>query len=109
MIYTLALIKEAAAIRNCQFGKISSRKCAAIIQACREIREHNFDDQFPLSVWQTGSGTQTNMNVNEVIAGRATEIIFGSKDNTEDDVHPNDDVNCGQVCPNSPSIIFLEQ
>ncbi|THD21101.1 Fumarate hydratase class II [Fasciola hepatica] len=96
LIYTLALIKEAAAIVNCQKGGINSEKCTAITQACKEIYGQKFDDQFPLSIWQTGSGTQTNMNVNEVIAGRATEILYGSKDNANDQVHPNDDVNCGQ-------------
>ena len=94
-IHTLALIKKAAAIANDELGLLSSEKRAWIVAAADEVIAGKFDDQFPLSIWQTGSGTQTNMNVNEVIANRANELA-GSVRGTQHPVHPNDDVNKGQ-------------
>ena len=90
VIYALAAVKEAAAAVNERLGTVDSKRAAAIRAACREIREGKWDDQFPLAVWQTGSGTQTNMNVNEVAAHRANEILG------EQSVHPNDHVNRSQ-------------
>ena len=90
VIYALAAVKEAAASVNERLGTVDSKRAGAIRAACREIREGKWDDQFPLAVWQTGSGTQTNMNVNEVAAHRANEILG------ETLVHPNDHVNRSQ-------------
>lgn len=92
VIYALANIKKAAAIANNRLGKLAEEKKAAIIEAAEEIIQGKCDEHFPLAVWQTGSGTQTNMNVNEVIARRANERIQG--ENAQ--VHPNDDVNMSQ-------------
>ncbi|MGN7398318.1 class II fumarate hydratase [Cytobacillus praedii] len=92
VIYALAKIKKAAAIVNHKLGKLPEEKKVAIIEAAEEIIQGNFDEHFPLAVWQTGSGTQTNMNVNEVIARRANERI--QVENAK--VHPNDDVNMSQ-------------
>ncbi len=95
VIYSLVKIKKAAAVVNNRLGKLSTVKRDAIIQACQEILEGKFDEHFPLVVWQTGSGTQTNMNVNEVMARRANEIV--QKNNGADEfIHPNDDVNMSQ-------------
>ena len=90
VIYALAAIKEAAARVNTRLGTLDERRRDAICAACREIRAGQWDDQFPLAVWQTGSGTQTNMNVNEVVAHRANAILG------EPLVHPNDHVNRSQ-------------
>ena len=90
VIYALAAVKEAAAAVNERLGTVDSKRAGAIRAACREIRAGKWDDQFPLAVWQTGSGTQTNMNVNEVAARRANEILGESL------VHPNDHVNRSQ-------------
>ena len=95
MIHALAMIKKAAAIVNHRLGKLESHKKEAIVRACDEIMEGKWADQFPLSVWQTGSGTQTNMNLNEVIANRATQILGGDFAK-EKKVHPNDEVNLSQ-------------
>ncbi|ETI66043.1 class II fumarate hydratase [Neobacillus vireti] len=94
LIYGLTLIKKSAAIVNQQLGKLSELKMEAIKKVSDEILTGNFDEHFPLAVWQTGSGTQSNMNVNEVIANRANEWLKeqGSKEN----IHPNDDVNMSQ-------------
>ena len=89
------VLKKAAALVNQELGLLSEDKAVLIVQACEEVIEGKLDEHFPLSVWQTGSGTQTNMNVNEVIANRAIEIaggVLGSKT----PVHPNDDVNRSQ-------------
>ncbi|WML43272.1 class II fumarate hydratase [Neobacillus sp. PS3-40] len=94
VIYALTNIKKAASLVNNQLGKLNSEKMTAIQNACNEILTGNFDDQFPLVVWQTGSGTQTNMNVNEVIANRANELLRSQ--NSEEKVHANDDVNMSQ-------------
>lgn len=93
-IYALATVKLACAQANKELGLLEETKANAIIQACKEILDHKFDDQFPVDVYQTGSGTSTNMNINEVIANRATEILGGQKGQKL--VHPNNDVNKGQ-------------
>ena len=95
VIYGLAIIKKCAAIVNSFYGKISKEKADLIINAADEVISGKLDEHFPLMVWQSGSGTQSNMNVNEVIANRAIEMaggILGSKS----PVHPNDDVNMSQ-------------
>jgi fumarate hydratase, class II len=95
LIRAIGLLKEASAQVNADLGKMSPEKSALIIAASREVADGELDDEFPLSVWQTGSGTQSNMNANEVIANRAIELaggVLGSKD----PVHPNDDVNMSQ-------------
>lgn len=89
VIYALAFVKKAAALVNAELKLLPEKKGKVIQQVCDEILQGKLDDHFPLVVWQTGSGTQTNMNVNEVIANRGTEIL-GEK------IHPNDDVNCSQ-------------
>jgi fumarate hydratase class II len=95
MIRALGILKKACAIVNNQLGKLPDDKLKLIGQACDEVIEGKLDDHFPLRVWQTGSGTQTNMNANEVISNRAIEIaggVMGSKK----PIHPNDDVNMSQ-------------
>jgi len=94
-IKTLAIIKMAAAKANLKLGLLDKDKANAIIKAAIEIIDGKHDDQFPLDVFQTGSGTSTNMNVNEVIANRAAEIL-GGKLGDKNICHPNDDVNMGQ-------------
>jgi fumarate hydratase class II len=94
-IQAYALVKKSAAIVNCELNLISKEVCDLIVKACDEIAAGKHDDQFPLVVWQTGSGTQTNMNVNEVIANRGNEIA-GKKRGDKAPVHPNDHVNCSQ-------------
>ena len=95
VIHALALVKKAAAIANTELGDLDEALKKPIIQACDEILDHQHDDQFPLSVWQSGSGTQTNMNLNEVIANRANEIS-GHQRGEKYPVHPNDHVNMSQ-------------
>ncbi len=95
LIAALALVKRAAAETNLELGSLDARRAGAIIEAAQEIIDGKFDDQFPLSVWQTGSGTQTNMNVNEVIANRANEKL-GGKRGAKSPIHPNDQVNLSQ-------------
>jgi fumarate hydratase class II len=95
LIRALGILKKGAALVNQELGWLSQEKAALIIQAADEVIEGKLDAHFPLVVWQTGSGTQTNMNANEVIANRAIELaggVMGSKK----PVHPNDDVNKGQ-------------
>ena len=94
-IYALGLIKIAAAQTNVELGLLDSKLGKAIVQAAQEVMDGKLDDQFPLDVFQTGSGTSTNMNANEVIANRANEIL-GSKLGEKGPVHPNDHVNMGQ-------------
>jgi fumarate hydratase class II len=89
------LVKKAAALVNVSLGELDRRKGDAIVQAADEVLGGKFDDHFPLVVWQTGSGTQTNMNVNEVLANRASEILGGERGEKRL-VHPNDQVNRGQ-------------
>jgi fumarate hydratase class II len=95
MIRALGILKKAAALVNEELGKLSSDKARLIVQACDEVIEGKLDDEFPLRVWQTGSGTQTNMNANEVISNRAIEIAGGVM-GTKKPIHPNDDVNMSQ-------------
>ncbi|MBS0587929.1 MAG: class II fumarate hydratase [Proteobacteria bacterium] len=95
LIHALARVKRAAAKVNHDLGLLNAASAAAIIEAADEVIAGNFDDQFPLVVWQTGSGTQTNMNVNEVLANRASEILGGGR-GADRKVHPNDEVNKGQ-------------
>jgi fumarate hydratase class II len=94
-IYSLALIKKYSARVNFELGLLNDSLSNSIIQAAREVRDGKFDDQFVVDVFQTGSGTSTNMNLNEVIASRANEIITGQKGGKAP-VHPNDHVNLGQ-------------
>ena len=95
LIHALGKVKLAAARVHKRHGKLSAKRANAIEKAAREVMEGRLDDHFPLRVWQTGSGTQTNMNVNEVIANRAIEIL-GGKMGAKDPIHPNDHVNLGQ-------------
>ena len=95
LIKSIAIIKKAAAKVHAKEKQISSKLSRAIIKASDEVISGKLDDHFPLKVWQTGSGTQTNMNVNEVIANRAIEILGGRK-GTKKPVHPNDHVNKSQ-------------
>jgi len=94
-IYALALVKEFSARVNSELGLLSAELSEPIMQAAREVRDGKFDDQFVVDVFQTGSGTSTNMNLNEVIASRANEIMTGRKGGKAP-VHPNDHVNMGQ-------------
>src|ERR1700751_3318813 len=95
LIHALALVKRVAAEVNHSLGLIDRRRAQAIIRAADEVIAGKFDDHFPLVVWQTGSGTQTNMNVNEVISNRAIQIMGGEM-GSKKPVHPNDDVNKSQ-------------
>jgi fumarate hydratase, class II len=95
IIHALGIVKLAAAETNRELGLIDQRRARAIIRAAREVIDGKLDDHFPLVVWQTGSGTQTNMNLNEVIANRANELL-GGKRGAKSPVHPNDHVNMSQ-------------
>ena len=95
LIAALALVKRAAAETNRPLGLLEARRAKAIVQAEQEILDGKLDDHFPLSVYQTGSGTQTNMNVNEVITNRANEILGGAR-GAKAPIHPNDHVNMSQ-------------
>jgi fumarate hydratase, class II len=95
LIRALAVIKQAAAAVNHELGSLDARRTRAIVRAAAEVIEGKLDDHFPLVVWQTGSGTQTNMNVNEVIAARANQML-GGKPGANSPVHPNDHVNMSQ-------------
>ena len=90
IIYAFAILKKAAAITNNKFGVLSDSKCNSIVEVCDEILKGLLNEHFPLKIWQTGSGTHTNMNVNEVIAFRANML------NKNISIHPNDDVNKSQ-------------
>lgn len=94
-IRALALVKRAASSVNHDLGLLDSTTAAAIAQAADEVIEGRHESEFPLSIWQTGSGTQTNMNMNEVLAHRASELLNGDR-GSEHKIHPNDDVNMGQ-------------
>ncbi|WP_333841829.1 class II fumarate hydratase [Pelomicrobium sp.] len=111
LIRALAQVKRAAASVNRDLGLLDARKAQAIIQAADEVIEGRHDDQFPLVVWQTGSGTQTNMNMNEVLANRASELLGGPRGQGRL-VHPNDEVNRGQssndVFPTAMHVAALE-
>jgi len=96
IIYGFAYLKKAAAYTNCELGVLSEEKRDLIAKVCDEILEGKHDDQFPLVIWQTGSGTQSNMNVNEVIANRAHQLAGNVIGEGEKTIQPNDDVNKSQ-------------
>lgn len=96
IIYGFAYLKKGAAFANCELGVLSQEKRDLIAQVCNEILDGKHDDQFPLVIWQTGSGTQSNMNVNEVIAHRAHQISGRNIGEGEKTLQPNDDVNKSQ-------------
>ncbi|GAA0311185.1 class II fumarate hydratase [Rhodovulum strictum] len=95
IVRALGVVKQACAEANMTLGTLDERRGKAIVQAAAEVIEGRFDDHFPLVVWQTGSGTQSNMNANEVISNRAIELL-GGVIGSKDPVHPNDHVNMGQ-------------
>lgn len=95
VVKAFAYLKKSCALVNNKLNRLEKNKCDAISKACDEVIKGNLDDNFPLVVWQTGSGTQSNMNMNEVVANKASEIL-GSNFRTQKLVHPNDDVNKGQ-------------
>lgn len=111
-IHAFALVKKAAALASQRLGKLDDERAGLIVQACDEIIEGRHDSQFPLSIWQTGSGTQTNMNLNEVIANRANELA-GQPRGSYQPVHPNDHVNRSQssndVFPTAMHVIVLSK
>ncbi len=112
LIRALAIVKKAAAITNCELGTLTAEKRDVIIKAADEVIEGKLGDHFPLVVWQTGSGTQTNMNVNEVISNRAIEMVGGVL-GSKKPIHPNDDVNKAQstndAFPSSIHIAAVEE
>src|SRR3954469_19205789 len=95
LIRALVQIKRSSAVANHLLGLMDQRKASAIVAAADEVLAGQHDEEFPLVVWQTGSGTQTNMNVNEVLANRASELLGGPRGEGRL-IHPNDDVNLGQ-------------
>ena len=111
LLHALALVKKAAALVNLDLKMLPEAKAQAIVAACDEVLAGRHDEEFPLVVWQTGSGTQTNMNMNEVLANRASEILGGPR-GEERVVHPNDDVNKGQssndVFPTAMSVAAVD-
>jgi fumarate hydratase, class II len=111
LVHALALVKKAAALVNTDLSALDAKKSRAIVAAADEVLAGTHDDEFPLVVWQTGSGTQTNMNANEVLANRASEILGGPR-GEERLVHPNDDVNKGQssndVFPTAMSVAAVQ-
>src|ERR1700675_4655210 len=107
IIRALGIVKLAAAETNRELGLLDQRRARAIIRAAREVIDGKLDDHFPLVVWQTGSGTQTNMNLNEVIANRANELLGGEL-GAKKPVHPNDHVNMSQSSNDSfPSAMYI--
>jgi fumarate hydratase class II len=96
VIYALGYLKKAAALTNAELGVLSAEKAHLIARVCDEIIAGQLDDQFPLVIWQTGSGTQSNMNCNEVIANRGHELRGGALTDKKKFLHPNDDVNKSQ-------------
>ena len=95
LIRALGILKKACALANRDLGKLAEEKCNLIAQAADEVIDGKLDDHFPLRIWQTGSGTQSNMNANEVISNRAIEIAGGEL-GSKKPIHPNDDVNMSQ-------------
>jgi len=95
LIHAFGALKAACAEVNQRMGRLDGERCAAIVAAAEEVASGKLDQEFPLKIWQTGSGTQTNMNANEVIANRAIEILGGSL-GSKDPIHPNDHVNLSQ-------------
>ncbi|MEE9499162.1 MAG: lyase family protein, partial [Nitrospinaceae bacterium] len=112
LIRAMGILKKASAIVNADIHVLPADKKDLIVQAADEVIDGTLDDHFPLFVWQTGSGTQTNMNTNEVIANRAIEIAGGEL-GSKTPVHPNDDVNKGQssndTFPTAMHISAVEQ
>jgi fumarate hydratase, class II len=107
LVHALILVKKAVALVHLELGVLDTAKGRAIVAAADEALAGRWDDEFPLVVWQTGSGTQTNMNVNEVLANRASEILGGERGERRL-VHPNDDVNRGQSTNDAfPTAIHL--
>ncbi|MCE2779593.1 MAG: class II fumarate hydratase, partial [Algoriphagus sp.] len=96
IIHAFAILKKAAALTNAELGVLEADKAEIIAQVCDEVLTGQHDSQFPLVVWQTGSGTQSNMNANEVIAYRAHVLLGGSLEDAKKKIHPNDDVNKSQ-------------
>jgi fumarate hydratase class II len=94
VIRAFGIVKKAAALTNKELGKLDAKKCELIVKASDEVIDGKLDNEFPLVVWQTGSGTQSNMNANEVIANRASELGGGARG--DKGIHPNDDVNKSQ-------------
>jgi fumarate hydratase class II len=111
LIHALALVKKAAALVNLDLKTLDAKKAEAIVGAADEVLRGRHAGEFPLVVWQTGSGTQTNMNMNEVLANRASELLGGERGESRL-VHPNDDVNKGQssndVFPTAMSVAAVE-
>lgn len=95
LIHAFGILKKAAALVNQDLGQLSKEKAELIIRAADEVTSGKLDEHFPLKIWQTGSGTQTNMNVNEVISNRSIELAGGQM-GSKDPIHPNDDVNMSQ-------------
>jgi fumarate hydratase class II len=95
LVHALALVKQAAALVNKDLGKLEPRLADAIAAAAADVVQGKHDDEFPLVVWQTGSGTQSNMNMNEVLSNLAIERLGGER-GSKKPVHPNDHVNMGQ-------------
>ena len=95
LVHALGFVKQAAARVNARLGLLEPQIAEAIQQAAEEVARGDLDGQFPLVIWQTGSGTQSNMNANEVIAGRANEVLAGQRGGKQP-VHPNDHVNKSQ-------------
>ncbi|MFA6239660.1 MAG: class II fumarate hydratase [Candidatus Hydrogenedentales bacterium] len=112
LIRALGILKKACALVNCEMGLLDKALCEAICKAADEVIDGTLDTHFPLSVWQTGSGTQTNMNSNEVISNRAIELLGGEL-GSKKPVHPNDHVNMSQssndTFPGAMSIAAVEQ
>src|SRR5262245_12183726 len=96
LIRALGLVKVAAAVANRDLGKLKGEIAEPVIAAAREVAAGKHDDQFPIDVYQTGSGTSSNMNANEVISNRAIEITKGDRFAAKKPIHPNDHVNMGQ-------------
>lgn len=112
LIRAMGTVKKAAAVVNQELGLLPAEKAKLLVAAAEEVICGKLDDHFPLSIWQTGSGTQTNMNVNEVISNRAIEIVGGTK-GSKDPIHPNDHVNMSQssndTFPTAMHIAAVEQ
>ena len=112
LIRALGIVKKAAALTNISLGVLDEKIGNVIIDAAEEVIDESLADHFPLAVWQTGSGTQSNMNVNEVISNRAIEML-GDEMGTKSPVHPNDHVNMGQssndTFPTAMHIACMEQ
>ena len=111
-IRALGIVKKASAVVNAGLGVLPQKKARLIIKAADEVISGKLGDHFPLTIWQSGSGTQTNMNINEVISNRAIQLAKG-KMGSKNPIHPNDDVNCGQssndVIPTAMHISAVEQ